>query len=115
MFARITINMITKTMNKSDYFLLKVEGPIRSDQIDGHVESIQKGINREKDILIDLTDCEFVISNTLGIWLHTMKYIKPKKLILINHSVSVNILLRSTGVYEAFNIATSLAVAEEMI
>ncbi len=106
---------VSTIVNKKEYCLLKVEGPIRSEQIESHAYSIQQGIEKGKDILIDLTDCEFVVSDTLRIWIYAIKEIKPKKLILINHSTSVNNLLRSTGVYDAFKIATSIRVAEEMI
>jgi len=107
--------MITKTMHKTAYYLLRVEGPIRSEQIESHAYSIKQGIDQEKDILIDLTHCEFAVSNTLALWIHAIAAIKPKKLILINHSTSVNNLLRTMGVYDAFNIATSLTMAEHMI
>ncbi len=109
--------MITKTTNKKEYYLLTVEGPVRPQNLEDHADAIEEAVAKEKSIIVDLKDCEFIVSNALSFWIHAKNETKKigKKFILVNHSSQVNNLLRSTGLYEAFTIAKNFTDAEEMI
>jgi len=104
------------SIKETEYTLLRVVGPITPAHSQTFSTEVGAALQNGNNVIIDLTDCEWVASHVLGIWVGaSTRMASDQRLVLFGLSTKVLALLQITQVAKMVTVCKTLKAAEAAV